>query len=118
MARKAFAEIGMALREVGCGGHCLPDQLDRLIRIVPRRGDHTEQMEGIRISRRLQQKLLVERLSALEPSSPMVFEGDSQFGGRHRVSPLIHAITGASQSNRGWQAECHGGGATSSLSRC
>jgi hypothetical protein len=95
---QGVAEIGMALREVGCSGHCLADQLDRLIRIAPRRGDHTEQMEGIRISRRLPQKLLVERLGALEPSSPMVFEGDSQFGGGHRVSPLIHAITGASHA--------------------
>src|SRR6202047_2852786 len=83
----------MALREVRYGGDCLADQFNRLMRIAPRRSDYTEQMEGIRISRRLPQKLPVERLGAIELSGPMMFEGGGQFGGRRRVAPPIGAIT-------------------------
>ena len=32
---QGVAEIGMTLREVGDGGECLADQLDRTIRIAP-----------------------------------------------------------------------------------
>jgi hypothetical protein len=90
---QGIAEIGMALREVGYGGDCLADQFNRLIRIAPRRSDYTEQMEGIRISRRLPQKLPVERLGAIELSGPMMFEGGGQIGGRRRVARPIGAIT-------------------------
>jgi hypothetical protein len=90
---QGIAEIGMALCEVGCGGDCLADELDGLIRIAPRRGDHTEQMKGIRISRSVPQRLPVERLGAIEPSGPMMFEGGGQVRGRHRVAPPIGAIT-------------------------
>ena len=85
----------MTLGEVGYDGQRLADQLDRLIRIAPRYGNHAEQMEGIRIARRLLQKPPVKCRGALEPSSPMMFDGDGQVSGRGRPAPPTGAITAA-----------------------
>jgi hypothetical protein len=85
----------MGLSGVRYDGECLANQLDRLICIAPCQGHHAEQMQRICVVGRPLQKLSVKRLGTLEPSGPMMFEGDGQVYGRCRLAPPLGAIRAA-----------------------
>lgn len=78
---QGVAEIGMGFGEMRSGGERLADQLDRATRIAAQCRYDAEQMEGIRMTRRLPQKLPVQRLCTIEPAGPVMVEGDGQIGG-------------------------------------
>jgi hypothetical protein len=78
---QGIAEVGMGFGEMRSGGNRLADQLDRSTGIAARRRYDAEQMEGIRMTRRLPQKLPVLRLGTVEPAGPVMVEGGFQIGG-------------------------------------